>query len=94
MNEFELAERIYKFLDKYAGVKPDYNPLYDSVDDKYTSPDAYQLKQCADELINGLKPNRCFSEWGSGGFRPYTSKEGSEEHDLLVEEIYKIINSK
>ena len=32
-------------------------------------------------------------EWSSGGYKPYSSKEGREEHDYLVKEIYKIINS-
>ena len=28
-----------------------------------------------------------------GGYKPYSSKKGREEHDYLVKEIYKIINS-
>lgn len=88
----ELAQRIYKFLDTYAGVRPDWDSKRDDEDDKFTSPDASQMKYCADMLSKGLKPVQCFSEWGSGGYKPYTSKEGKEEHDYLVKEIYKIIN--
>lgn len=89
-----LAIRIYKFLDTYAVIKPDYNSKFDDEDDKFTSPDASQMKYCADMLSKNLKPTRCWSEWGSGGYRPYSSKEGLNEHNSLVEEIYKIINKK
>ena len=90
----ELAERIYKFLDKYAGIRPDWNPETDDADEKYTSPDAAQMKYCADVLKSGRIPLQCFSEWGGGGYKPYSSKEGREEHHSLVMEVYKIINSK
>lgn len=89
----ELAEKVYAFLNKYAGIKPDWDILYDDEDDKFTSPDASQMKYCADMLIRELKPTQCHSEWGSGGYKPYLSKEGKKEHDYLVTEIYKIINS-
>lgn len=88
----ELSIRIQKFIDTYAGVRPDWD---DSDEDgKYTSPDAYQMKYCADSLAQNIKPIQCYSEWGGGGYEPYISKEGREEHDYLVKEIYKIINSK
>lgn len=87
----KLAERIYKFLDKYAGIRPDWNE--EDEDEKFTSPDASQMKYCADMLNKGEKPLQCWSEWGGGGYKPYSSKEGREEHDYLVKEIYKIINS-
>lgn len=89
----ELSERIYKFIDKYAGIKPDWCEI-EGIDEKYTSPDAYEMLSCAELLQKGLKPKKCFSDWGSGGYTPYTSKEGKQEHDYLVREIYKIINVK
>lgn len=89
----ELAERIYKFLDTYAGIKPDWDSKYDEEEDKFTSPDASQMKYCADMISKGLKPQQFLSEWGSGGYKPYLSKEGKEEHNYLVKEIHKIINS-
>lgn len=89
----ELAKRIYLFLDKYAAIKPDWKDG-DDIDEKYTSPDAYQMLYCADMLSKELKPLQCFSDWSSGGYKPYTSKEGQNEHDYLFHEIYKIINSK
>ena len=87
----ELSERIYKFIEKYGAISPNWDG--EDEDEKYTSPDASQMKYCADMLSKGLKPNQCWSEWGSGGYNPYTSKEGKEEHNYLVKEIYKIINS-
>lgn len=88
----ELAQRIYKFLDEYACIRPDWDSQYDDDDDKFTSPDASYMKYCADMISKGLKPTQCWSEWGSGGYKPYISKEGREEHDYLVKEIHKIIN--
>lgn len=82
-NPEKLYDRIYKFLKQYAAK---------TKEGDYNSPDAYQLEACADLLKSGQKPSRCFSEWGSGGYKPYSSKTGQEEHDYLVKELYKIIN--
>ncbi len=87
----ELAIRILNFLDTYAAISPNWDK--ESDDGKYTCPDAYQLKVCAEMIEKEMKPLRCWSEWGSGGYKPYSSREGREEHDYLVTEIYKIINS-
>ena len=97
MEEFiemkKLSDRIYQFIEKYAGIRPDWDSQYDDEDDKFTSPDASQIKYCADMISKGLKPKQCWSEWSSGGYKPYYSEEGRAEHDYLVKEIYKIINS-
>jgi len=53
------------------------HPLDECV--KFTSPDASMMKYCADMISKGLKPERCWSEWSSGGYKPYSSKEGREE---------------
>lgn len=76
----------------YAGISPNWT-VFDSVDEKYTSPDVYELLACATLLEKGIKPIKCFSDWGSGGYTPYTSKIGKDEHDFLIKEIYKIIKS-
>jgi len=89
----KLSERIYAFIFKYADVSPNWGDKEYS-GDKYTSPDAYQLLDCADTLASGLKPDRCNSSWEGCGYKPYSSKEGREEHDFLVTEIFKIINEK
>lgn len=93
-DKIKLAERIYKFIDKYAAIKPDWNKEYDDEDDKFTSPDAAMLKCFADCLIKGIIMDRCWSEWGNGGYKPYSSKEGRKEHDEIMEEVYKMIKSK
>ena len=89
----KLAERIYLFLEEYAATRPDWDEEFDDDDEKYTSPDASMLRYCADMLKDERIPDRCFSEWGSGGYKPYTSKKGREEHDFLIKEIYKIIKN-
>lgn len=88
----ELAERIWVFIETYAAISPNWDD--ENGEDKFTGPDVYQLLNCANQLDREEKPTRCFSEWGSGCYTPYTSKEGRAEHDYLVKEIYKIINSK
>lgn len=93
MEHKELAERIFCFIKKYAGICPDWTEE-DGEDGKYTSPDAYEMISCAELISQGKIPYKCFSEWGSGGYKPYTSKEGKIEHDYLLSEIYKIIKSK
>jgi len=93
MKNLELAKRIQAFIDKYAVVCPNWSKG-DDIDDKYTSPDAYELLTCAQLLEKEKIPTKCFSEWGSGGFKPYNSVEGRKEHDYLVIQIYEIITSK
>lgn len=85
-----LAKRIYKFLDKYAVIKADYDPDFEEDAEKYASPDAATLRYCADMLVEGLQPVPCWSEWGSGGYKPYNSIEGKKEHDELVAKLREI----
>jgi hypothetical protein len=87
----DLSDRILDFIDRYAAI----SIVWDGVtqDEKYTSPDAYQMVYCAEMLSKGEKPKQCFSEWGSCGYRPYLSVKGKEDHDFLVKEIFKIIKS-
>ena len=87
----ELSERIIKFVDKYAGLNPNYEED-DKNSPRYTSPDTYELLTAADLLSQGIKPKKCFSDWGSGGYKPYLSKEGREEHDAIIKDIYRIIH--
>ena len=85
MTKKELAEKIYKFLETYAATCPDCS-------DEYTSPDAYQLENCATLLTSDKKLiSMPWSEWGSGGYKPYSSKQGKKEHDNILSEIKKII---
>ncbi len=86
----ELAERIYRFIDKYAVISPDYN----GHNEKYTNYDVRSLLACADMLSKGEKPKVCASSWKcSCAYEPRWSKEGEAEHDEMMREIYKIIES-
>ncbi len=89
--EKTLSQRIYAFLDRYAVVSPNFET---EADDKYTSPDVYQLLSCAELIESGIQPLQCHSSWESGGYKPYVSKEGRAEHDMLVKEVYKIIHKR
>lgn len=97
-NEFlvlkQLSDRIYRFLYKYADIRPDFDAEFDEDAEKYSSPDASYLRYCADLLSKGTIPDNCHSEWGSGGYKPYTSAEGKQEHDYLVGEIRNLITKK
>jgi hypothetical protein len=83
----ELSKDILAFVDKYAGISPNWDPEFDDEDEKYTSPDASEMIKCAHMLKSGTIPDYCHSEWGSGGYKPYTSTEGRQEHDSLIQRI-------
>ena len=81
-----LADRITSFLAKY-GKRSAMEP------GEWASPDACELESVAMYLVAGKKPARYpWSEWGSGGYDPYTSREGRTEHDELLRIIGERIN--
>ncbi len=86
----ELALRIRKFLKAYASISPNY--LEGSDSEYYTGPDPYQLEYAAEMLEKGEIPTRCWSEWGSGCYKPYSSKEGHIEHNSITTDVYVLIN--
>ena len=67
-------------MQKYDQI---FDPEFDD-NEKYTSPDASILRYCADVLNEGKVPNMSDSSWESGGYAPYTSKEGRFEHDCII----------
>jgi len=77
----DLKDRIRSFLNKYAARMPKEN-----WDDEYgfNGPDPYELLFWEP----GTFPN---SRWSSGCYKPYTSKEGEEEHHDILSRI-KLIN--
>ena len=83
----ELADRIYTFVEKYAQVSTEYN----GSNNKYTNMDVLSMLACAVCLKEGKKPKECFSSWRcSGAYQPQFSKEGKQEHNAIISEIYKI----
>lgn len=90
-----LAERVYAFIEEYACISPNWSEDDESGEDKYTSPDAYELIAAANEMDRARLPSKYpFSDWGSGGYAPYISKEGRAEHDAILKEIKELINKK
>ncbi len=82
-----LSVRIRAFIDKYAGISPNYIVAEDPEDkqgEKYTSPDAYALLMVARQIENNLPITFSNSSWGSGGYKPYKSKEGYDEHEAII----------
>jgi hypothetical protein len=90
-----LAQFIFEFLGRYAGVRPDYDPEYDEDDEKFTSPDASILFAAATHLkqCGTLPPNfDLHTSWGSDGYAPYRSKTGNDLHDAIVTACRKLNN--
>ena len=78
-----LGERIVTFLAEHGKR---------STDGEWNSPDAYEMENAACLLMNRMLPDRVpFSEWGSGGYQPYASKECRIRHDSLKGEIENLI---
>lgn len=86
-----LSDEIRQFIDKYAGVRPDYDPTSDPIEEKYTSPDAYEMLRAAEDLEAG-RVYIPFSSWGSGGYKPYLSQEGRQLHEDLINKLVKLRN--
>jgi hypothetical protein len=85
MNKEKLIKRIEDFLAKYARKNNE---------GEYTSPDAYQLECSMKELKStGNITTFPWSEWGSGGYHPYTSKKGFKEHETILKEIKMVMNN-
>lgn len=84
----ELADEIMRFLDKHANSAAAYDPEFDEPGDRYSSPDACELHVAAERLRRGIAIDRApWSDWGSGGYSPYTDKEAKAWHDELVEKV-------
>ncbi len=92
MSYKDLSNRIIKFLEEYALLTPEYKATRSG--NKYTSPDAKQMEVCAEDLANGIRPTRCWSEYRGGGYAPRNSADGMKEHDELMKLIYDEINGK
>lgn len=79
-----LSTKIRNFLSKYAKLQPGTS--------QYNSPDAYQLEAAALELEKtGSISKLPWSEWGSGGYGPYTSKRGRKQHDDILSALKEVL---
>lgn len=86
----DLSNRILRFLEKYAGVRPDYDPNFDNIEERFTSSDAGCLFYAAYQLDNDFPVSPFISSWESGGYTPYGSKEGRKEHDEIISQIINL----
>ena len=83
----ELSNEIKSFVEKYAAINPNFDPEYDDDEDTYTGPDVGELLDAAMQLKRGVKPTRIHSDWGSGCYKPYTSKDGKMQHNSILKRI-------
>jgi hypothetical protein len=87
----ELSGEILAFLEKYA-VRNSEEP--DDYTSPYSSPDADQLFAAAKLLELEKTPIPVYSSWESGGYKPFSSKEGREWHDSLFKQINSLAERK
>ncbi|WP_327209893.1 hypothetical protein [Rhizobium leguminosarum] len=84
----ELSDEIMRFLDAHANSSASYDPEYDEPGERYSSPDASELHVVAARLRAGVEIDRVpFSEWGSGGYSPYSDQDARRLHDEIVDKI-------
>jgi hypothetical protein len=83
----ELANEISRFLAKHAKISPNFDPNYDLLVEKYASPDASMLQFAVAMLMIGQKPTYINSDWGSGGYAPYTDKDGEKWHNEILQKL-------
>jgi hypothetical protein len=89
----ELSERIRAFLEKYAQIRPDYDPEFDDPEDRWTGPDSSLLEYVADSLAAGNVPGGVIVSWESGCFAPYSSEEGRKELDEILAAVSDLQSS-
>jgi len=85
-----LGDEIKEFLSKH-GKRDVNNPT------EWSSPDACLLETVATQLLSEtpLEEIRIpFSEWGSGGYKPYSDQKAKDWHDSLLSRIEKTIKSR
>ena len=75
----KLAADIDTFLAKY-GKRDASDPR------EWNGPDSAELEFFATVVKSGKQPDRVpWSMWGSGCYKPFSSKEGEAEHKKLLE---------
>lgn len=86
-----LSDRIFDFLDRHAGISPNYDPDYDDPEERFTGPDASMLNAAAEALRDGQPIYYVHSDYGSGTYRPYGDIVAKAEHDGLVREVNLLV---
>ena len=85
----QLGNEIKEFLSKHG--KSDVNSPTE-----WSSPDACLIETAATQLLSEIPTDEIripFSEWGSGGYKPYSDKKAKDWHDSLLSRIEKLIRS-
>jgi hypothetical protein len=87
----ELASQIRLFLKTHAKS----TPIYDETqypEDKYNSPDVFELENAADQLESlGFVTKIPNSNWESGGYKPYSDIGARKLHDELKSDIVHFV---
>lgn len=83
----ELAIEIKNFLSKHANISPNFDPAWDTEDEKYTSPDASMLQYAVAMLMIGQKPMHINSDWESCGYSPYHDKDAKKWHNEILQKL-------
>jgi hypothetical protein len=84
----ELVDKIDGFLKEFAGRMPEES----DGKEYYTSPDAYELEHASAVLRAGGSLDRMpWSEWGSGGYKPYSSAEGRMMHEEIMGSLRSLV---
>jgi len=92
MKPSELAQAIRDFVEKHARISPNYDPTdrWSDPEERFTGPDPSCLLAAAASIERGEKPDRVFSDWGSGCYGEWNDKALQAEHDALVKAAYAV----
>ena len=78
---------IDNLLNNYAKTCGDYDSSVDTIEDKYNSPDAYEMLRAKFELLKfGYITRIPFSSYYQGGYI-YNNKTGEDLHNKILVEL-------
>lgn len=89
-SNIDLTRQIFDFLEKHAKTSGDYDPQFDSPDERFNGPDSKMFYDAALAISNGMKPGKVNSSWGSGCYFPYSDSKAKEWHDRLLKSVSEI----
>lgn len=94
MNESEklaFADEIQDFLEKHGGIKGDYDPTWDSPEERFNSPDASELDYFSKRLKHGLELKYPWASWVHGGFKERGNKDAEQWFKSIMERASKLL---